>query len=91
MSSVSPIKAKTLEGYPEGFTQKDLDDFVAYRKKLKVPVTDRAVDAFRKKINRLVAEGNDLTLLLDVMYERGWRSVYANEDTRQTGNRGGWL
>lgn len=77
----TPIATKTITknqdhiNIPEGVSSDLWADFLAYRKRLKAPVTDRVV-------NRLIKESKDANMTLEQVLEtmifKGWRSFEAS-------------
>lgn len=71
---------------PEGVSSDLWSDFLAYRKRLKAPVTDRVV-------TRLIKESKDANMTLEQAIEtmifKGWRSfdaTWIKSDVKQTSN-----
>lgn len=61
-----------------------IKDFIDHRKKLKKPMTDRAIDLFIVKLNKLDKSESGQIELINTAIERGWLSVYpANSLNKQ--------
>ena len=59
-------------------------DFVDARKKMRKPMTDKAIDLQIKKINELSGGDNDKAIaLIENAIMRGWLSVYPIKETKQ--------
>jgi len=66
----------TTEGEKSDF-EKTLDDFVEMRKKIKSPMTDRAVSLLKDKLQRLAPDNEQKQIkILEQSIESGWKSVY---------------
>lgn len=65
---------------------KELDtaikDFIDHRKKMKKPMTDRAIDLFIKKLNGLSTSEGKQILMINTAIERGWLTVYPIKEDR---------
>ena len=65
---------------------KELDtaikDFVDHRKKMRKPMTDRAIDLFIKKLNGLSTSESKQILMINTAIERGWMTVYPIKEDR---------
>ena len=59
-------------------------DFIGNRKDLKKPMTDRAINRLRNKIERLEAEGHCPQKLLERSIIQGWQDVYPDTSTLKT-------
>lgn len=51
------------------------DGFVAYRKKMKKPLTERAALLIAKTLAHINATGGDAALALDLAQEHGWLTI----------------
>ena len=65
---------------------KELDtaikDFIDHRKKMRKPMTDRAIDLFIKKLNGLSTSESKQILMINTVIERGWLTVYPIKEDR---------
>jgi hypothetical protein len=65
---------------------KELDtaikDFIDHRKKMRKPMTDRAIDLFIKKLNGLSTSESKQILMINTAIERGWMTVYPIKEDR---------
>ena len=65
---------------------KELDtaikDFIDHRKKMRKPMTDRAIDLFIKKLNGLSTSESKQILMINTAIERGWLTVYPIKEDR---------
>lgn len=61
-------------------------DFVEYRKKIKSPMTDRAVDLMIGKLDSMTADNNEKIAILEQSIVNGWKGVFPlrNENTKKT-------
>lgn len=57
--------------------------FVAMRKKQKKPMSEAAVDRMVKKLAALLADGQDLTAVLNQSEDSCWSDVYPVKERRQ--------
>lgn len=65
-----------------------IKDFIEHRKKLKRPMTDKAVDLFIKKLDKMADTTSDKIAIINNAIERGWQSVYplkGEERKQETG------
>lgn len=60
-------------------------DFVEYRKKIKAPMTDRAVDLMIGKLDSMTADNNEKIAILEQSIVNGWKGVFPlrNENTKK--------
>jgi uncharacterized protein YdaU (DUF1376 family) len=87
----TPIATKTKNqdhiNTPEGVSTDLWSDFIAYRKRLKAPVTDRVV-------TRLIKESKDANMTLEQALEtmifKGWRSFEAKWITKEVKPKQAW-
>lgn len=54
-------------------------DFIGNRKDIKKPMTQRAIDRMRGKLERLESKGYDANLLLERSIINGWQDVFEHE------------
>ena len=85
----APVRSKkTVKVYSEDNSLNEaIKDFIAHRKALKKPMTDKAVDLFLKKLDKM-ADTSDLKIaLINNAIEHGWLSVYPlkDEEKKETG------
>ena len=85
----APVRSKkTVKTYSEDNSLDEaIKDFIAHRKALKKPMTDKAVDLFLKKLDKM-ADTSDLKIaLINNAIEHGWLSVYPlkDEEKKETG------
>lgn len=85
----APVRSKkTVKTYSEDNPLDEaIKDFIAHRKALKKPMTDKAVDLFIKKLDKM-ADTSDLKIaLINNAIEHGWLSVYPlkDEEKKETG------
>jgi uncharacterized protein YdaU (DUF1376 family) len=87
----TPIATKTKNQdhitTPDGVSSDLWSDFIAYRKRLKAPVTDRVV-------TRLIKESKDANMTLEQAIEtmifKGWRSFDATWITKEVKQKQAW-
>jgi uncharacterized protein YdaU (DUF1376 family) len=87
----TPIATKTKNqdhiNTPDGVSSDLWSDFIAYRKRLKAPVTDRVV-------TRLIKESKDANMTLEQAIEtmifKGWRSFDATWITKEVKPKQAW-
>jgi hypothetical protein len=75
---------------PEGIPEEPWMAFVRSRKAIpKVPFTEDAARGAARKTLKLVGEGYDAGKLLWMAVDKGWRTVFANDDCKATSLRSG--
>ena len=62
-----------------------IKDFIEHRKKLRKPMTDRAVDLFINKLNKITLDTSEQIKLIDTAIERGWQTVYEPKENARSG------
>lgn len=58
-------------------------DFINHRKKIKSPMTDRAIELFLNRLNKLSDDPAEQIRLIETAIERGWKSVYPSKEPIQ--------
>ncbi len=66
--------------------EKAIDDFKEFRKKIKKPMTDRAVELLIKNLDKLADNENTKIEILNQSILNGWQSVYPLSNQNQTRN-----
>lgn len=65
-----------------------ITDFIAFRKKIKKPMTDRAVSMLRTKLEKLAPGNDELKIrILEKSIYKGWTDVYELDDGRPEQNQ----
>lgn len=68
-----------------------IKDFVEHRKKMRKPMTDRAIELFIKRLNDLSDTVDGKILLINTAIERGWQTVYpAKEEEKRNDDTAGF-
>jgi len=80
-----PLSEKFKHLQPEVTTA--LGDFIEHRKKLKKPMTDKAIEILVAKILKITNHPPQQVELLETAIERGWQTVYEPKDGFETGSR----
>lgn len=62
-------------------------DFVEHRKKLRKPMTDKAIELFINRVRELAATVPEQIALIDTAIERGWQTVYPARSEPRSGAR----
>lgn len=62
--------------------QKTLQDFIEHRKKLRKPMTDKAIELLIGKLNRLASTDEEKIQLIEHAIERGWLSVFPMKEDK---------
>lgn len=61
-----------------------IKDFIDHRKKMKKPMTDKAIELFIKKLNELAPQNiPEQIRLIEIAIEKGWMSVYPSKEPIQ--------
>lgn len=70
-----------------------IEDFKEFRKKIKKPMTDRAVELLIDKLNKLASDDETKIAILDQSIVNGWQGIFPlKEDTqRQSGTNNPFL
>lgn len=53
-----------------------IDDFIEFRKKIKKPMTPKAVDLLKSKLDKLASDDETKILILNQSILNGWQTVY---------------
>jgi hypothetical protein len=61
---------------------KAIMDFIDHRKKLRSPMTDRAIQLFINKLQGLESSPAGQIRLINTAIERGWKTVYPSNDSK---------
>lgn len=56
--------------------EKAISDFIAFRKSIKKPMTDRAVELFRKELDKISSDQEEQIAIIHQSIMNGWQSVY---------------
>jgi hypothetical protein len=56
--------------------ERAIDDFVEFRKKIKKPMTDHAVELLREKLSKLADNDTDRIAILEQSIVNGWQGVF---------------
>lgn len=90
--TVTDIKPKTIKEkqaketvryFPnDELLEKTFADFIENRKKIKHPMTDRAIELMVKKINKM--DPDHAVELLETAIVNGWRDIWERDDRKQT-------
>lgn len=68
---------------PDPELNQAIKDFIDYRKKLKKPMTDRALKQFMSRLEELAPDNTQEQIgLINVALEHGWMTVYPAKDNR---------
>ena len=62
------------------------DDFLAHRKKLKAPNTERSLNSLLKKLSGFYNDGHDINLIIQKSYDNGWKDVFEPKGGLNGGN-----
>ncbi len=63
-------------------------DFVEYRKSIKAPMTEHAVDLMLKKLQNLTADNNEKIQILEQSMINGWKGIFPlKEETGKNGRK----
>jgi len=62
---------------------KAIMDFIEHRKKLRKPMTPRAIELFILKVKKLSNSTSGQIALINTAIERGWQSVYPSNDKKE--------
>ena len=64
-------------------------DFVEHRKKLRKPMTEKAIHLFIKRVNELAISTQEQIELINTAIERGWQTVYPRDEKARSGTTTG--
>lgn len=82
------LNTKVIIGLPDWLPIDAWDGWLAMRKTLKKPATERAKQMAIKKLQDLAAEGNDPAAVLDQSTMAGWTDLYPiKKDIKRNGKR----
>jgi DNA-binding MarR family transcriptional regulator len=82
------LTTKGIIGMPDWLPIDAWEGWLAMRKKLKKPPTDRAMQMAIKKLEDLAQQGNDPAAVLDQSTLSGWTDLYPiKKDTKKDGKR----
>lgn len=59
-----------------------IKDFIEHRRKLRKPMTDKAVELFIQRLNKFETSVDGQIRLINIAIERGWQTVYPTEDEK---------
>ena len=62
------------------------DAFLAHRKKLKAPNTERSLNSLLKKLSGFYNDGHDINLIIQKSYDNGWKDVFEPKGGLNGGN-----
>lgn len=57
-----------------------INDFIKHRRKIKAPMTDRAIELFIKKLNGMTDDPEKQVEIINTAIERGWKGIYPIDD-----------
>jgi hypothetical protein len=60
-----------------------VDDFIEFRKKIRKPMTDRAVELLRKKLNELASDDETKIAIINQSILKGWQGVFPLSQEQQ--------
>ena len=61
-----------------------VEDFVEHRKKLRKPMTDKAISLFIARVDSMAADTPGKVALINNAIEKGWQTVYPDKEPHQT-------
>lgn len=59
-----------------------IKDFIEHRRKLRKPMTDKAIELFIQRLNKFETSVDGQIRLINIAIERGWQTVYPAEDEK---------
>lgn len=86
ISSDEPVKDKKA---PKVYSDNEIlneaiNDFIKHRRKIKAPMTDRAIELFIKKLNGMTSNLDEQVEIINTAIERGWKGIYPIADKPNT-------
>ena len=88
---VTPPTAAVMSEFPDWWPQEAWTGFSEMRKRIRAPLTARAVKLLVDRVTELKAAGHDPGKVLDQSTERGWRGVFElRAKTNGNGNGNGY-
>ena len=83
-----PTPRKSAAVIPEWIPRDSWDGFVEMRKKIRAPLTTRAVTETIRDLEKLAKAGHDPGAVLDQSTQRSWRGVFEIKGGEHAGNQG---
>lgn len=86
ISSDEPVKDKKQpKVYSDNVMLNEaINDFIKHRRKIKAPMTDRAIELFIKKLNGMTSNLDEQVEIINTAIERGWKGIYPIADKPNT-------
>lgn len=83
---IGKVSLGYIEAFPEDQKLNDaFNDYVAMRKKIKAPMTDRAIDLAIKKVMDLANNDNDVAIeILNRSVMNSWKGLFPLKEEKQT-------
>jgi len=81
------IQSKEIEGKKEKAPTLDgmIEEFISYRKKLKKPMTERAISMLKNRLEKLAPGNDELKIqLLETSIYKGWLDVYPPDEEKKS-------
>lgn len=83
-------KASTFEQLIDNYStspdlRKALREFLRHRTRIKAPMTDYSLKLILNKLDKLSTSDQEKIQLLETAMERGWKSVFKDEDREKSG------
>lgn len=79
-------KKPTVSKPPLSPLEGAIKEFCDHRKKLRKPMTDHAIDLFRKRLDDLASSDEKKIDLINTAIERGWQTVYLPDKPQKKAN-----
>jgi uncharacterized protein YdaU (DUF1376 family) len=83
---IKPTPRKSAAVIPEWVPLESWNGFIEMRKKIRAPLTDRAVTETIRKLDQLAKSGHDPGAVLDQSTQRGWRGIFEVKTGGGNGN-----
>ena len=81
-----PDKSVQYSGHE--LVDKSIRDFIQFRKDIKKPMTEKAIQIFIKRLESLSSDPDTKIKLIEQAIEHGWQTVYPLRDTSKGGKFG---
>lgn len=75
-------KKESVTYVPDDLLNQSINDFIEFRKKIKAPMTEKAIDLMIKKIDRLTKDNDEKIEILNQSILNGWKGIFPIKDNK---------